>query len=64
VVSQDYIFPSYFVLVMFASAFNAKFLGVCIVAALALVAVYPNWTFGGFVFLFFVPALLIAGTRG
>jgi hypothetical protein len=60
---NDYIYPAYFVLVLFGAAVNSKFLGVSIVAALSLVAFYPNWSMGGFVVLFYLPALLVAGFR-
>ena len=61
--AQDYIFPAYFVLVLLGAAQQSKALGLSIVAAVALCAFYPNWSMGGFVMLFYIPALLLAITR-
>jgi hypothetical protein len=57
----QFLFPSYFVALMFSAAFQPRFNRVVIPTGLALVAVYPSNVLGGFVMLFFLPAILIAG---
>jgi hypothetical protein len=57
----QFIFPAYFVTLMFAGAFQHKFSRVVVPAALGLVAVYPSAIMGGFIMLFLIPALLISG---
>jgi hypothetical protein len=59
----QYLFPAYFVGIMFGAASNAKTLGVSIVAAIALLAVYPSADFGGFIMLFYIPFVLYASFR-
>lgn len=60
---NDYLYPAYFVLVLFAAAFNSKALGLSIVTAISLMAFYPNPDYGNFVVLFFVPAYIVASFR-
>ena len=59
----DYIFPAYFVMLLFMAALQPKALGTSIVAAVALGTFYPNWDYGGFVMLFYVAAYLLATFR-
>jgi hypothetical protein len=61
--SESYRLMAYYVVVGLSAGFNAKFLGVCIVFAVALLTSVST---GGadFLMIFFVPALLLAGFRG
>jgi hypothetical protein len=54
---------AYFAVVMFAAGFNAKGLGVCIVAALGLLSAGANTDAANFVFFIFVPAYLASTFR-
>lgn len=56
-------FSAYFTVGMFAAALNAKALGVCIVYALSLVAMYPDVEKATFATLFLIPAVLVANFR-
>lgn len=60
---DEYIWAAYIVGIMFGAASVAKGLGVCVVAALGMVAVYPNINHGAFIFMFFIPALLLSAFR-
>jgi hypothetical protein len=62
--AQDYLFPAYFVVLLFIGAFSHKGQRVAIIAALALVAVFPNPDAGTFVFIFVIPASIIAYFTG
>lgn len=56
-------FEAYFVLAMFAAAFQPKALGMCIVFSVGLLAVYPLEEPATFLTLFFVPVYIIASFR-
>jgi hypothetical protein len=60
---EAYRVMAYFVAVGLSAGFNAKYLGVCIVFSVGLLA---SQSLGGsdFLMIFFVPALLLAGFRG
>lgn len=60
---MEWEYPAYFVVIMFAGAFNSKALAICIVASLGLVAFYPSKELASFIFLFFIPAYVIASFR-
>ena len=59
--AQDYLFAGYFVIAIFLGAINEKFRTVALILAISVVALYPNAQQVAFVFLFAIPALLIAG---
>ena len=56
-------FAGYFALLMFSAALNARALGASIVAALCLVALYPNYVAAGLVTVLFIPAYVLATFR-
>ena len=60
---ENYRLTAYFVVVMFGAAFNSKNLGVSIVAAVALLASVGNVDGANFIFLFYLPAVLLSGFR-
>ena len=60
---ENYRLAAYFVVVMFGAALNSKFLGVSLVAAVALSAFIGNVDGANFVFLFYISAVLLAGFR-
>ncbi len=62
--AQDYLFPAYFVVLVFVASFSSKLQRVAVVSALGLVAVYPNPDAGTFIFLFIVPAAILASFTG
>ncbi|RJP49525.1 MAG: hypothetical protein C4586_07420 [Anaerolineaceae bacterium] len=62
--AQDYLFPAYFVVIIFVSAFSHKLQRVALITALGLVAVYPNPDAGTFIFLFIIPASILASFTG
>ena len=62
--AQDYLYPAYFTVLLFVASFSSKGLRVATIAALGLVAVYPNPDAGTFIFLFVIPAYLLASFTG
>jgi hypothetical protein len=62
--AQLYLFPAYFVACVFVGAFSSKLQRVALLVALGLVAVYPNSDAGTFIFLFIVPASILASFTG
>jgi hypothetical protein len=60
---SDFFFAGYFVVAMYAGALVAKALGAVVVFALALTMVYPDANKATFLFLLFVPAVVLAAFR-
>ena len=59
-----YLFSAYFVVLIFVGAFSAKLQRVAIVAAIGIGAVYQNPDAATFIFLFVVPAAILASFTG
>jgi hypothetical protein len=57
------LFWAIWVAVMFGAALNAKALGASIVAAIALLGVYPNEAMASGILLMYVAALVVAAFR-
>lgn len=53
----------YFIVIMFVSALNAKALGASIVAALGILAVYPDEETSTVIFLLYAVAVVLAAFR-
>lgn len=62
--AQDYLFPAYFVVCILVGAFSHKMQRVALITAIGLLAVYPNPDSGTFIFLFIVPASILASFTG
>lgn len=60
---ENYRITAYFVVIMFGAAVNSKNLGVSIVAALGMVASMGNVGGANFIFLFYLPFVLLSGFR-
>lgn len=56
---DEYLYPAYFAGLILVSALNRKFWPTCLVCAVGLVALYPNALYGGMLWLFLVPALIL-----
>lgn len=56
-------FPAYFALIMFTAALQPKALGLSIVTAIGLMALYPDADRATMLTLLYVPAYLLAGFR-
>lgn len=60
---EIYRIPSYFVVILFGSAFNARFMGVSVVAAVAIASMADNVGGANFIIMFYVSALILSGFR-
>lgn len=60
---HDQYFQAFFVLAMFAAALQPKALGMCIVFAIGLLAVYPIGENAAMLTLLFLPAYVLASFR-
>lgn len=61
--AQDFVFPAYYVALMFVSAGNAKALGTSVVAAVGLMACNGNTELGSFIMLFYLASVVYASFR-
>jgi len=58
--AQDFLFAGYFVVALFLGSLNQRFRTVAVILAISIVALYPNGDQVAFVYLFAIPALLLA----
>ena len=59
----DLLFPAYYVVAMYVGAMISKSLAACVAFCLGLSLVYPDATKATFLFLLFVPAVVLSAFR-